>query len=497
MKSLDISGAKTPRLVPIIICGGSGTRLWPVSRQAFPKPFMRLADGQSLLQKAYLRAASLPDVADVMIVTNRDTYFLVKDDCAEVKVDGVRLGFVLEPVARNTAAAIAAATRIARERYGDDTVLLVMPADQLVEDVAAFSQAVDLAARTAKDNGIVVFGIQPTRAETGFGYIEIDERAESSLSIAPVKQFVEKPVADVAERFLADGRHLWNAGMFCFAPATMLAELDLHAPDIVSQVSRAVEDASVSESNGSFSVELDAVAFRDVHSTSIDYAVMERSHNVSVVACSIGWSDIGSWKAISELSQPDSNGNRVEGTVALHDVADCFIRGEDRVIGAIGLRDLIIVDTPDALLVADRNRTEEVKEIVAQLSRVKHESCALHRTVHRPWGTYTVLEEGERFKMKRIVVKPGASLSLQMHHHRSEHWIVVQGCADVVCGEQQVQLQPNESTYIPAGRKHRLTNPGVLDLILIEVQCGEYLGEDDIVRFEDVYGRLKAPAVAR
>ncbi|GJH20526.1 mannose-1-phosphate guanylyltransferase/mannose-6-phosphate isomerase [Caballeronia novacaledonica] len=496
MKHLDSPGAIAPKLVPVIICGGSGTRLWPVSREAFPKPFMRLADGQSLLQKAYLRATALRNVTDVMIVTNRDTYFLVKDDCAEVKVDGVQIGFVLEPVARNTAAAIAAASRIAREQYGEAVVLLVMPADQLVEDVAAFSKAVESAALAAQDNGVVVFGIQPTRAETGFGYIEIDERPASSTAIVPVNQFVEKPVAELAERFLASGRHLWNAGMFCFAPGTMLAEFDVHAPGIAAQVTHAVDAASVSRSNESFTIELDAATFKDVESISIDYAVMERSKNVSVVACSIGWSDIGSWKAISELSAPDANGNRVEGTVALHDVANCYIRGEDRVIGALGLRDLIIVDTPDALLVADRDKTEEVKTIVAQLKVAKHESCALHRTVHRPWGTYTVLEEGERFKMKRIVVKPGASLSLQMHHHRSEHWIVVQGCADVISGEQTVQLQPNESTYIPAGRKHRLTNPGVLECILIEVQCGEYLGEDDIVRFEDVYGRSKVPASA-
>lgn len=496
MKHSESPGAMAPKLVPVIICGGSGTRLWPVSREAFPKPFMRLADGQSLLQKAYLRATALPNVTDVMIVTNRDTYFLVKDDCAEVKVEGVQIGFVLEPVARNTAAAIAAATRIARERYGDEAVLLVMPADQLVEDVASFSTAVETAARAAQGNGIVVFGIQPTRAETGFGYIEIDEPPESSVAVTPVRQFVEKPVAEVAEHFLAGGRHLWNAGMFCFTPGTMLAELDVHAPGIAAQITPAVDAASVSESNDSFTVELDATAFKNVESISIDYAVMERSKNVSVVACSIGWSDIGSWKAISELSQPDANGNRVEGTVALHDVSGCYIRGENRVIGALGLRDLIIVDTPDALLVADRNRTEDVKAIVNQLKRAKHESCALHRTVHRPWGTYTVLEEGERFKMKRIVVKPGASLSLQMHHHRSEHWIVVQGCADVVSGEKTVQLQPNESTYIPAGHKHRLTNPGVLECILIEVQCGEYLGEDDIVRFEDLYGRLKAPAAS-
>jgi mannose-1-phosphate guanylyltransferase len=485
------------KLVPVIVCGGAGTRLWPVSREAFPKPFMRLADGQSLLQKAYLRAAGLPGVTEIMIVSNRDTYFLVKDDCGEVKVDGVQLGFVLEPIARNTTAAIAAATLVARERYGDDAVLLVMPADQLVEDVEVFSQAVQLATRSASEQGIVVFGIQPTRPETGYGYIEVSERQSSQTSLVPVKQFVEKPSTDVAQQFLEAGRYLWNAGMFCFRPDTMLGELDIFAPQIAAHVTRAFEHADRSESGGGFVVELEISAFKNAESVSIDYAVMERSSHMSVVTCDMGWSDIGSWKSFSELVPADANGNRVEGVVALHDVTQCYIRGEDRMIGALGLRDIIIIDTPDALLVADRNRTEEVKAIVGQLKHSGHDSYILHRTMHRPWGTYTVLEEGDRFKMKRIVVKPGASLSLQMHHHRSEHWIVVQGCADVICGEKLVQLQPNESTYIPAGHKHRLANPGVLDLILIEVQCGEYLGEDDIVRFEDVYGRTKvAPQAA-
>ncbi|MFM0029585.1 mannose-1-phosphate guanylyltransferase/mannose-6-phosphate isomerase [Paraburkholderia madseniana] len=482
------------KVVPVIICGGSGTRLWPVSREAFPKPFMRLADGKSLLQKAYLRASALPGVDEIVIVTNRDTHFLVKDDCAEVKVDSIRLGLVLEPVARNTAAAIAAATLVVRDRHGDDAVLLVMPADQLVEDEAAFVDAATLAARTAMSKGIVVFGIQPTRPEIGYGYIEIDEPLSSTPMLTPVKQFVEKPTFDVAERFFKGRRHLWNAGMFCFRPGTMWDELNKWVPGICECMTNSVRNGTHSVAKENYTVELEVETFKRVENVSIDYAVMERSANVSVVACDIGWSDIGSWKAVSELAPADADGNRVDGVAALYDVNDCYIRGQGRVIGALGVRDLVIVDTPDALLVASRDRSEDVKQIVAQLKSDGHESCVLHRTVHRPWGTYTVLEEGERFKMKRILVKPGASLSLQMHHHRSEHWIVVQGCADVVCDDKLLQLQPNESTYIPAGRKHRLTNPGVVDLIVIEVQCGEYLGEDDIVRFEDVYGRSNEPA---
>ncbi|NIF76626.1 mannose-1-phosphate guanylyltransferase/mannose-6-phosphate isomerase [Paraburkholderia sp. Cy-641] len=492
MNTTESAGAKT-KLIPVIVCGGSGTRLWPVSREAFPKPFMRMADGRSLLQKAYLRACALSGVDEIVIVTNRDTHFLVKDDCAEVKVDGVQLGLVLEPAARNTSAAIAAATYVVKERHGDDVALLVMPADQLVEDEPVFQQAVTLAVNAATTHGIVVFGIQPNRPETGYGYIELAEQVSSSPALLPGKRFVEKPNAEVAQRFLDGGRHLWNAGMFCFMPQTMLNELTEWEPEVCQLVSNAIEKGTFSVAKDSYTVELEPELFRRVKSVSIDYAVMERLSNVAVVACDLGWSDIGSWKSMSELTPADSQGNRIEGvTATLYDVTDCYIRGGGRVIGALGVRDLVIVDTPDALLVASRDRAEDVKEIVAQLKRDSHESCTLHRTVHRPWGTYTVLEEGERFKMKRLLVKPGASLSLQMHHHRSEHWIVVQGCADVVCDEMATQLQPNESTYIPAGRTHRLSNPGVVDLIVIEVQCGEYLGEDDIVRFEDVYGRLNA-----
>jgi len=297
----------------------------------------------------------------------------------------------------------------------------------------------------------------------------------------------------VAEELVADGRHLWNAGMFCFTAETMLAELEKHAPTVLEPAIAAVIDAKRSSSKDGYTVELDGAQFARTEDISIDYAVMERSDNVNVVPCEMGWSDIGSWLSISELTAPDARGNRIHGEAELYEVDNCFIRSEDgRMIGAVGVQDLIVVDTADALLIATRERAQDVKQIVAKLKKVNHDAYRLHRTVHRPWGTYTVLEEGDRFKMKRIVVKPNAQLSLQMHHHRSEHWIVVSGCADIVNGEQIISLQPNESTYIPAGHKHRLINPGVMDLVLIEVQCGEYLGEDDIVRFEDVYGRVPA-----
>jgi mannose-1-phosphate guanylyltransferase / mannose-6-phosphate isomerase len=495
MRSTEPSSSLPPKLIPVIVCGGSGTRLWPVSREAFPKPLMRMADGESLLQKTFLRACRLQGVDEVMIVTNRETYFLAKDDCRETGIDDVQVGYVLEPVARNTAAAIGAAAIAVRERHGDEALMLVMPADHLISDVEAFEAAVRQATETAMAGQIVTFGIQPTRPETGYGYIEIDAQLLSA-PVHPVSRFVEKPSADIAEMYVHGGKHLWNAGMFCFRASTMLAELATLAPQVLEPVALSVRRATRAEATDGYSIELDPLSFKRAENVSIDYAVMERSSNVAVVPCDIGWSDIGSWQAISELTQPDSEGNRIQGAVSLHDVENCFIRGETRMIGALGISDLIIVDTPDALLVASRERAEDVKKIVARLKTDGHQSCVLHRTVHRPWGTYTVLEEGERFKMKRIVVKPGATLSLQMHHHRSEHWIVVRGCADVTCGETVSQLQPNESTYIPAGQKHRLANPGVLDLVLIEVQCGEYLGEDDIVRFQDIYGRMPELAPA-
>ena len=481
-------------IIPVIICGGAGTRLWPVSREAFPKPLLKLADGQSLLQKTFLRASHVASANEVVIVTNRETYFLTKDECVEADSDISQLGFILEPAARNTAAAIGVAAEVVRQQHGADAIMLVMPADHLVEDEVAFGAAVQHAARAAQEGRIVTFGIRPTKPETGYGYIEFESKPlPGADAVHKVVRFVEKPQLSVAEELVADGRHLWNGGIFCFTAETMLAELGKYAPAVLEPAVAAVADAKRSTSKDGYTVELDGAQFAGAEDISIDYAVMERSDNVNVVPCEMGWSDIGSWISISELTAPDARGNRIHGEAELYEVDNCFIRSEDgRMIGAVGVQDLIVVDTADALLIATRERAQDVKQIVAKLKKVNHDAYRLHRTVHRPWGTYTVLEEGDRFKMKRIVVKPNAQLSLQMHHHRSEHWIVVSGCADIVNGEQIISLQPNESTYIPAGHKHRLINPGVMDLVLIEVQCGEYLGEDDIVRFEDVYGRVPA-----
>lgn len=468
-------------MVPVILSGGRGARLWPVSRELHPKPFIRLADGQSLLQKAFVRAASLPGVSEVVTVTNRDLYFKTADEYAEVNQAGVALGFLLESEGRNTAPAIAAAALAIGEKRGEDAVLLVLTADHLIADLPAFTAAVEQAAALAQEGRVVTFGIRPEHPETGYGYIEAQGN--------DVLRFVEKPDLQTARGYVDSGRFLWNSGMFCLTVKTALAELETHAPDVLATARATLAASQETTGKRRFQIELDTETFAAAPDLSIDYALMEKTQRAAVVPCAIGWSDVGSWNAIGDLIEPDVHGNRVDGDAMLHDSENCYVRSHDRLVSAVGVHDLVIVDTPDALLVADKNRVQDVKRIVDRLRADDHDAHKLHRTVHRPWGTYTTLEEGDRFKIKRIVVTPGQSLSLQMHHHRSEHWIVVSGMASIVNGESTISLGPNQSTYIPAGCQHRLSNPGKLPLILIEVQSGEYLGEDDIVRFEDVYGR--------
>lgn len=468
--------------VPVILSGGAGTRLWPVSREALPKPFIKLPDGESLLQKTLKRAAALPGVAEVLTVTNRDHFFLTRDEYGAT--DGLPpLDYLLEPCGRNTAPAIAAATLQVAGRFGADAVLLVLPADHLISDQAAFGAAVAQARQLATAGWLVTFGIRPTAPETGFGYIE----AGPPIGAAghAVARFVEKPSLDKAETYLAAGNFTWNSGIFCFAAGAMLDALRAHAPELLA----AVEATLAATDFAKPPPVLAADPFRQVPDISIDYAVMEKAGKVAVVPASFDWSDIGSWNALAELTAADADGNRVAGEAVLVDAANCYVQGEDRIVAAIGVDNLLIVDTADALLVADRTRAQDVKSVVQQLKLTAHDSVRHHRTVHRPWGSYTVLEEGLRFKIKRIVVKPGASLSLQMHHHRSEHWVVIAGMARVVNGEREIFVRTDESTYIPAGTAHRLANPGKIDCVMIEVQTGDYVGEDDIVRLEDNYGR--------
>ena len=472
----------------VIIAGGTGSRLWPLSREAHPKPFIRMEDGLSLLQKTYLRGQMAGFVESVTTVTNRELFFLTEDHYQELK-PAQPLHYLLEPFGRNTAPAIAAAALEINKHHGDDAIMLVLPADHLIQNQQSFIDAVSEAHSAALKGQLVTFGICPTHPETGFGYIELHDIAQSSNSQA-VKRFVEKPALEQAEQYLEGGKHLWNSGMFCFRVGTFIDEMATHAPAILEGVTQTLANAQRSVGEGHTVTRLCADTFGAVEDESIDYALMEKSSKVSVVPCNLGWSDIGSWNAMAELVEPDELGNRVIGNAELEEARGNFIRSPHRLTAALGIQDLIIIDTADALLVAHKDHSQNIKKIVA---RIKAKNDGLHQhhvTVHRPWGTFTVLEEGERFKIKRIEVKPDASLSLQMHHHRSEHWIVVSGTAKVLNGQDEMLLHTNESTYIPAGHKHRLTNPGIIPLVIIEVQSGEYLGEDDIVRFQDTYGRI-------
>ena len=478
------------QLIPVILSGGVGSRLWPVSREAHPKPFMTLPDGQNLIQKTFLRASRLEGVAEVLTVTNRELLFKTEDEYRAINTQGHPQSYILEPFGRNTAAAVAAAALQLQQAHGPQAYMLVLAADHLIQDEAAFSQAVNRALHLAEQGWLVTFGIKPQYPETGFGYIEAaaDGALDGGLKVA---RFVEKPDVATAEAYVTAGNYFWNAGMFCFQVGTVIEQFQEHAPDVLQAVALTSETSRHTTGKGYSCLALDADCFANVPDISIDYALMERSRKVATVPCNIGWSDIGSWNAVSELTAPDASGNRFEGEVLAHAASNNYVTTEGRLAALVGVQDLLVVDTPDALLIAHKDHAQDVKHIVKRLKSDGHSAHLLHRTVHRPWGTYTTLEDGERFKIKRIVVKPKASLSLQMHHHRSEHWIVVSGMALVSNDQQELMLNTNESTFIRAGHKHRLKNPGVIDLVLIEVQSGDYLGEDDIVRFEDNYGRCE------
>lgn len=472
-------------LISVVLSGGTGTRLWPVSREGYPKPFMKLADGESLLRKTYGRAVAV-GAANILTVTNRDYYFMSKDEMALAGLDAPSSTFLLEPAGRNTAPAVAMAARQIVDRHGPEAIMLVLPADHLVQNLGRFASAVDCAKALAEQGKLVTFGIVPTGPETGFGYIETGADVGGGKQVV---RFVEKPSLDKARDYVDSGRFVWNSGMFCFKAGVILQEIARLAPDVDAATLACWDAMRTAGKHDGAMAEIPADAFAKVPDISIDYAVMERSSNVAVVPGDFGWSDIGSWVAIRELTPADDDGNRAAGNAVFVGSHNVYVQTDDRLVAAVGVENLLIIDTPDAVLVAHPDKAQEVKQVVSRLKTLGHEAYKLHRTVARPWGTYTVLEEGPRFKIKRIEVKPGASLSLQMHHHRSEHWIVVSGMARVVNGDKELLVGTNESTYIPAGHKHRLENPGVLDLVMIEVQSGEYLGEDDIVRFEDIYGR--------
>jgi len=475
--------------LPIIMSGGSGERLWPVSRSSCPKPFIEMADGQSLLAKAFLRAQSLADVQEILTITNCEHYFRTKSEYSSIADALVKNSYIIEPFPRNTAPAVAIAAHYAAKMYGEDAILLVLPADQLIEKTSEFSLAVSEARKLAEQDFLVTFGIAPTRAETGFGYIELpEETIENCPNSYIVKRFVEKPNLSTAEDYVSGGKHLWNAGIFCFKAGVFLSELEKHSPELSAAIELVISGLDWAQAAHGYA-ELDSDKFAEVSSISVDYAVMEKSDKVAVCKCDIGWNDVGSWNAIGDLISPDDNGNRTTGEVYTHDSNDCFIQASERLVATVGVRDLVIIDTPDALLVADKSKVQEVKNIVGQLKENGHSASKEHTTIFRPWGCYTVLEEGIGFKIKRIEVLPLHSLSLQKHEHRSEHWVVVSGVANVQNDEKIFELLPSQSTYIQAGHKHRLSNNSDKVLIIVEVQCGAYLGEDDIMRFDDVYGR--------
>ena len=475
-----------PPLIPVILSGGAGTRLWPVSRRAHPKPFMELVDGETLAEKTLLRAKMVAGSAPVITVTSRDYYFYTRDLYAGIKNNTANDRFLLEPMGRNTAPAIALAAMCVRDNVDENASLLVLPADHLIADLRNFEASVREAVQLSNDGFLVTFGIHPTHAETGYGYIRQGDALTMSGGYR-VAEFVEKPDEATAIKYLESGDYHWNSGMFCFQAGTFLESLERYAPDVYAASTRVWEATDKSQSPIEFPAEL----FSECPSISIDYAVMERAENTAVVASDFGWSDIGSWKAISELYESDEGGNSIKGKAIMVGSTDCFVQGGERVVAAVGVKDLIIVDTGDAVLVADRNHAQDVKEVVAKLSELKHGAVDYHKTVHRPWGRFTILEDAADCKVKRLVVKPGQVLSLQLHHRRAEHWTVVRGTAKVRLGDEEFLLEANQSTFIPVETLHRLENPGDQDVHLIEVQTGDYFGEDDIERLEDVYGRVK------
>jgi mannose-1-phosphate guanylyltransferase/mannose-6-phosphate isomerase len=463
-------------IVPVIMAGGSGTRLWPLSREAYPKQFLPLAGDDTMVQATWRRVEAIADLGPI-VVANEEHRFLVAEQLRQIGAPTPAI--LLEPVGRNTAPAIAAAALQAMAG-GADPLLLVLPSDHVVRDEAAFQRAVREALPAADAGALVTFGIVPDAPETGFGYIQ----AEAGDGLRKVSRFVEKPDSATARSYLDAGGYYWNSGMFLFRASRYLEELARFRPDIVEAV-RAAHAAA--RHDGDF-VRLDKEAFTACPSDSIDYAVFEKTDHAMVLPVDIGWNDVGSWSALWDVAERDADGNAHHGDVIAVDSRNSYAYAQ-RLVALVGVDDIVVVETDDAVLVARKDRVQDVKLVVARLKEEQRSQAVLHREVHRPWGSYDSVDNGGRHQVKRIKVKPGAALSLQMHHHRAEHWIVVSGTAKVTRGDETLLLSENESTYIPLGVKHRLENPGKVPLELIEVQSGSYLGEDDIVRFEDVYGR--------
>ncbi len=470
------------KIYPVILSGGAGTRLWPLSRAVLPKQLLPLVTDKTMLQDTVLRVSGWPDLMPPLLVCGNEHRFLVAEQMREIGV--TPLGILLEPAGRNTAPAVAAAAHYLLA-IDPDAVMLVLPADHVIEKTAAFAEAVAQAAALVEQGALATFGIVPQAPETGYGYIRRGAPAGTAGHCYQVAQFVEKPDRDTAQGFLDDGSYYWNSGMFLLRAEGYVRELGEFAPAIAAASEAAVR---LGYRDLDF-CRLDEATFASCPSDSIDYAVMERTSHAVVVPADIGWSDVGSWSALWQVQQGDAQGNVQRGDVYLDGVRNSLVRAESRIVAVVGVDDLIVVETPDAVLVAHKDQVQRVKQVVDHLKSKERTEHLHHTKVYRPWGYYEGIDSGDRFQVKRITVKPGEKLSLQMHHHRAEHWVVVSGTARVTCGEKVSLLSENESTYIPIGMNHRLENPGKVPLHIIEVQSGSYLGEDDIVRFEDIYQR--------
>lgn len=485
-------------LVPVILCGGSGTRLWPLSRSGFPKQFLALTGKETLFQQSLLRAIAIGNdqihVDSPLIVTNEEHRFLALDQVHELEnqLKNASVRFLLEPIGKNTAPALTLAALAASET-DEDPVLLVCPADQTIQHREGFTAAIRNAVLKANTGAIVVMGITPLKAETGYGYIKASASADA-IGALTVTQFTEKPDMNTAKKYLASGDFYWNGGIFILKASVWLSSIQKFRPDIFSACVQAWQGRHLDvTSGGALFIRPNREAFLEIPSDSIDYAVIEKCPNsnqsITMVPLDVGWSDLGAWDAVWQVGNRDTRGNVTHGDTLLSETNNSLVHATSRLVSVVGLEDVVVVETADAVLVANKGCSQNVKAIVSRLEQEGREEKNLHRKVNRPWGWYDSVDEGERFKVKRIQVKPGASLSLQMHHHRAEHWIVVKGTAEITNGDQVITLTENQSTFIPQGQTHRLANPGTEPLEIIEVQSGSYLGEDDIVRFEDTYGR--------
>ena len=465
-------------MIPVIMSGGSGTRLWPLSRKNKPKQFLNLFGESSLFQNTLIRLEGVAELEAPIIVCNDDHRFMVAEQLQEIAIENAAI--ILEPCARNTAPAIVVAA-LQAQISGDDPVMLVLAADHIIHDQQAFHTAILQAKAAAEKGKLVTFGIIPTHAHTGFGYIEAQDKSVASK----VTAFVEKPDLDTAQGYIDSGNYYWNSGMFMFKASTILNEIEHFPPDMLMQCQQALAQ---SKTDLDF-IRLDKESFESCPSDSLDYAVMEKTDKAVVIPLNAGWSDVGSWPSLWENHEKDQQNNVSIGDVTLENVTNSYVHSEHRLVSVLGVDNIIIVETPDVVMVASKEQAENIKCVVEKLKKANRDEGTLHRKGYRPWGYYDSIDSGERFQVKRISVNPGASLSLQMHHHRAEHWVVVKGVAEVTCGDKVMLLSENESTFIPVGVKHRLHNPGRVPVEIIEVQSGHYLGEDDIVRFDDIYNR--------